>query len=250
MQDVNYLLKEPELEDSRNFQLLKEVGIKRIEELAYQLWTDYNLHDPGITLLELLCYGITDLGHRTAFDIKDLLTERINAVAQNNSNFHTAFHIFPSNPVTFNDLRKYLVDIDGVRHAWINKHRSITYCLDPLSKTLKDECVLQDDELCAPLNGLYDVLLQYEDFVVNQRVVHLGAIEVDIAAAAAPDEFRLPDEEGMEFYVKYDCILEAIHVYAQGAEIGAENNLTLRLLRKEEDGDFQEVVFQTGAIQA
>ena len=58
---------------SMDFNFLKEEGIRRIQELSGKIWTDYNVHDPGVMLLEVLCYALTDLGYRTSFDIKDLL---------------------------------------------------------------------------------------------------------------------------------------------------------------------------------
>lgn len=50
---------------SLNFNKLREEGIKMIQSLSGKTWTDYNLHDPGITTLEILCYALTDLGYRT-----------------------------------------------------------------------------------------------------------------------------------------------------------------------------------------
>ena len=50
-----------------NFQVLRDIGIKRLQALSSDLWTDYNLHDPGVTILEVLCYAITDLGYRNNF---------------------------------------------------------------------------------------------------------------------------------------------------------------------------------------
>ncbi len=45
-----------------DFNRLRETGIKHLEELGSDLWTDFNLHDPGITILETLVYALTDLG--------------------------------------------------------------------------------------------------------------------------------------------------------------------------------------------
>jgi hypothetical protein len=56
-----------------DWQQLRTAGIEHIENLGSDIWTDYNLHDPGITILEVLCYALTDLGYRTNFDIKDIL---------------------------------------------------------------------------------------------------------------------------------------------------------------------------------
>lgn len=48
-----------------DFNKLREEGMKLIQELSGDIWTDFNLHDPGITTLEVLCYALTDLGYRT-----------------------------------------------------------------------------------------------------------------------------------------------------------------------------------------
>jgi hypothetical protein len=67
------ILKNPSLADSSNYEFLRRKGLEYIEKLGSKLWTDYNIHDPGITILEALAYALTDLGLRTSLDIKDLL---------------------------------------------------------------------------------------------------------------------------------------------------------------------------------
>ena len=57
-----------------DYRLLREEGLAHIQRLSGKVWTDHNLHDPGITTLEILCYALTDLAYRTAFDTKDLMT--------------------------------------------------------------------------------------------------------------------------------------------------------------------------------
>lgn len=46
--------------------------------MGSSLWTDYNIHDPGITILEALCYALTDIAYRAGWDINDLLTPEPN----------------------------------------------------------------------------------------------------------------------------------------------------------------------------
>ena len=48
-------------------------GISLIQKFSGNKWTDYNFHDPGITILEQLCYALTDLGYRSNFKVEDLL---------------------------------------------------------------------------------------------------------------------------------------------------------------------------------
>ena len=50
-------------------------GIELVQALSANNWTDYNLHDPGVTILEQLCFALTELGYRAGFPVKDQLAE-------------------------------------------------------------------------------------------------------------------------------------------------------------------------------
>ena len=59
--------------DDLDFTFLKSKGLEYIEQIAGDLWTDYNSHDPGITILEMLANAITDLGNRIEIPVKYML---------------------------------------------------------------------------------------------------------------------------------------------------------------------------------
>lgn len=107
------------LPESQDFTVLRKVGIAHIEKMAARLWTDYNVHDPGITTLEMLCYAISDLGYRTAYPIEDILAEKTVGQHDDNRNFYTARQIMPCSSVTLNDFRALLIDVPGVKNAWL-----------------------------------------------------------------------------------------------------------------------------------
>ncbi|MGX5820945.1 hypothetical protein ACWKWU_22295 [Chitinophaga lutea] len=107
--------KDPVYPPSMDWQLLRREGIRHIEHLASDIWTDYNLHDPGITILEILCYALTDLGYRSNMPPADLFA------SPEGGSFYTAAHILPCAPVTALDLRKVLIDIPGVHNAWVEQ---------------------------------------------------------------------------------------------------------------------------------
>ena len=107
------------LPESQDFNVLRKLGIGHIEKMAAGLWTDYNVHDPGITTLEMLCYAISDLGYRTAYPVEDILAEKTVRQPEDIRNFYTARQIMPCNPVTINDFRALLIDIPGVKNAWL-----------------------------------------------------------------------------------------------------------------------------------
>ena len=96
-----------------NQEQLYALGLEHIQRLSSQIWTDYNLHDPGITTLELLCYALTDLSYRASFPIVDLLASKTDNASVMKQQFFTARQILPNRPLTLLDYRKLLIDIDG-----------------------------------------------------------------------------------------------------------------------------------------
>jgi uncharacterized protein len=147
---------------ARDYVFLRQEGLKWIEKLASDIWTDYNTHDPGITFLELLSYAITDLGYRTSFPMKDLLSaEAKNNEANFKKQFFPAAEILTTRPVSEMDLRKLFIDIDGIRNAWLLKAE------ESLFVDLKDEIIVGNapdhKQQCSfMLNGIYDVKIELD----------------------------------------------------------------------------------------
>jgi hypothetical protein len=105
---------------------LRSEGLKHIEKISRNLWTDYNTHDPGITMLEALCYAITDFGNRVQLPVPDLLE------GNDTASLPTAKQILTTSPVSESDYRKILIDIEGVNNAFIRpskKQMIYTHCL-------------------------------------------------------------------------------------------------------------------------
>lgn len=104
-------------QDSQNFAFLREEGMKVIRRLAPDTWTDHNLHDPGITLLEALSYAITETGLINSLDMVDLLASSEKKAPQE---FFTAARVLPSFPVSLEDFQKVLIDHPLVKKAWVS----------------------------------------------------------------------------------------------------------------------------------
>ncbi len=146
-----------------NYQLLREEGLKYIEQLASDIWTDYNTHDPGITILEMLCYAITDLGQRTAFPIEDILASEKDNHGEMRKQFLTAAQILTSGPVTENDYRKLFIDLPKVKNAWLSK-AAVSYLVDcKESEIVKKLSKQNNPSTTIQLNGLYDILLELDE---------------------------------------------------------------------------------------
>jgi hypothetical protein len=103
-------------QDILDFKYLKQLALEQIQKLSGSLWTDYNIHDPGITILEVLCYAATELGYRSSYSVKDLLAHPAK-VSENFSTLIESSEILTSACVTINDYRRLLLDIEGIRNA-------------------------------------------------------------------------------------------------------------------------------------
>jgi hypothetical protein len=95
---------------SEDFELLVAKGIELLQQLTGETWTDYNQHDPGVTILEQLCFAFTDLSYRTGFDIKDILSNEKGEICRDKNLFFDKKKILTTNAVTINDYRKVILD--------------------------------------------------------------------------------------------------------------------------------------------
>jgi hypothetical protein len=115
------LRRAPRLPPALDFDTLRLQGIAEIERLGRAHWTDYNTHDPGITLLEAMAFAITDLGYRAGFAMSDLLAPPPGQAppAPDQGPLFSAATILPGGATTALDLRKVALDVPGVRNAWV-----------------------------------------------------------------------------------------------------------------------------------
>lgn len=104
-----------------DFDFLRRQGIAYAQKHSGAIWTDYNDHDPGVTILEHLAYVLTDLGYRTDFPISDLLYARDETgKVRSDETFFRSYEVLPSAPLTLTDYRKLIIDrISAVENVWI-----------------------------------------------------------------------------------------------------------------------------------
>src|SRR5262249_6161709 len=150
-------------------------------------WTDYNAHDPGITLLESLLHAGNDLAYRAGWEIRDLLA------GASDQAFFTARDALTVNPVTPDDYRRPLIHPQPGRNAWVA-------CRD---------CACDDG--VPAVHGLYDVRIELEpDFEVgdpNDRMVtttlrlDTGSETLEIIVEARFPRIELADRDELERFL-------------------------------------------------
>ncbi|MBS0298310.1 MAG: hypothetical protein JSR32_00010 [Proteobacteria bacterium] len=106
--------------DGLDFDTLRKEGIGKVQELCGEIWTDYNLHDPGVTILEQLCYGLTDLSYRSGFAVEDYLINEKNTIDLQRQALFSPEDILPSSAVTEIDYQKILYDaVPEIDYVWL-----------------------------------------------------------------------------------------------------------------------------------
>lgn len=170
MDEQNVIQKDPALFHDQDYAFLRQAGLDYIENLGSDTWTDYNEHDPGITILEALCYAITELGYRTHLPMQDLLTDPNGQIPASQTLF-TAKNILTQSPLNIDDYRKLMIDIVGVHNAWfltadsyiINKKTVPAGEIALYADCKKDELSYVTTPHPVFLSGLFKVLLDLDN---------------------------------------------------------------------------------------
>lgn len=130
-----------QLPPSMDYALLRKEGIRYIQELAGKIWTDYNEHDPGVTILEQLCYALTQLGYKTNMDIRKLMFSGSDEEETCRSNaIFPPQEVFLTGCVTVSDFRILLINHlkkEQVHNVWLRpaKNSHVNGLLDIYVRT-------------------------------------------------------------------------------------------------------------------
>ena len=143
---------------------LRNEGITLLQRLAGDVWTDYNEHDPGVTILEELCYLLTELYERTEIPIANILTQKNGILPAKENALFSAADIFHNNPLTPNDYRKVIIDqVSEVNNAWVIPF----YLGQGASQTLG-------------ISGIYNVIIDLQEGISKTDQIKIRKIENEI----------------------------------------------------------------------
>jgi hypothetical protein len=163
--DTVHISAAPPARTSMNYSALREGGMEWIRLWAKESWTDHNVHDPGITLLEAFSYAMTELGLRLNLDVADLLRS---GEAHAEPQLEPAHRVLPSGPVNAADLRRVLLDHPLVSDVQIFQPASSEVAFyelpggnPPLTYTAGTPRVRPD--------GLYEVLVELSQGELNSN---------------------------------------------------------------------------------
>jgi len=149
-------------EKALDYAFFRQKGIECLEQLTGSNWSDFNAHDPGITILEQLCYALWDISYRNTHAIQDIIRQPQKA---GNSGTYKPTEILPTAPVTAVDLRKWLIDLPGVNNAWVDylEESNLLFHAEGSELSMTDSTALKSTTIgtrSVALQGLLKVLVE------------------------------------------------------------------------------------------
>ena len=90
-----------------DYETLRLESIRLVQKLCGNVWTDFNPHDPGITILEQIIFALTDLGYKSGFDIETFLSQAEGNIDYAHEALYTREQIMQQFPVTVKDYERF-----------------------------------------------------------------------------------------------------------------------------------------------
>jgi hypothetical protein len=183
---------------AQNFADLRETGIRCLEALSGKVWTDFNSHDPGITILESVVYAMTEIELRTSLPDEDLFLSENPLFAP----FVVPSFALACEPVLDADWQKSVADLEGISRSWLaeNPLNAPALYLDNLTTKAIN---LNGGELLKS-KGLFDVFVElssselpiandFSDLELNGNILRSTTSAV----------FLLPDGSFESYFVEF-----------------------------------------------
>lgn len=182
--------------DAVGYSALRKDGIHYAQELSGKIWTDYNAHDPGVTILEQLCFGLTELAYRSNFPVEDILTSPDGTIDFSGLGLYLPEEILPCAPITKADFCKYLFakipildDVSipeishGLHHVFVRPYRP----MDAKQETELDQESLRRDiaKVWYESRNICEDLAEIT--IRNEVRCYLNA-EIEISGRTYPEE--------------------------------------------------------------
>ncbi len=90
-----------------DYATLRQEAIELVQKLSGKIWTDYNTHDPGVTILEQIVFTLTELGYKTCFGIEDYLSSLDNGIDYESQALYSPSQVMSSFSVTREDYSSF-----------------------------------------------------------------------------------------------------------------------------------------------
>ena len=190
---------------------LFRLGMGAVRGYARGQWTDHNVHDPGITMLELLCYALTDICYRACYPVEDLLAARVDNAGSMAAHFARPRRALANAPLSALDYRRLMLDVVGVRNAWIEDFVAPTYYADAIEGKLAHDDPGLPGVREVHLRGLHGVRIEFTDesSAADKARIRASALQTLLANRCLCEDFAdVAEVERQDFVLCAEIELE------------------------------------------
>ena len=97
---------------------LQQQTLAEVQRMSGKVWTDYNAHDPGVTLADIANYALAELDYKLGFGVADSLTEQGKPFDAARFGLFPPVDVYTTSPVTEDDYRRMLLaTVPGLENA-------------------------------------------------------------------------------------------------------------------------------------
>ena len=97
---------------------LQQQTLAEVQRMSGKVWTDYNAHDPGVTLADIANYALAELDYKLGFGVADSLTEAGKPFDAARFGLFPPVDVYTTSPVTEDDYRRMLLaSVPGLENA-------------------------------------------------------------------------------------------------------------------------------------
>lgn len=213
----DYRIFDVPMPEDRNFHWLKAKGIEYVTQLSGKQWTNFNDSDPGVTILDQLCYALTELGYCNNFPIEDILCQEDGKIKYQDQ-FYLPEQILTCSPVSIDDYRKLVIDTETqVKNVYIELVQVESVSADGVASQQVNGCyrvylhakqIMTPDESGALQQKVYELLNRHRNLgelfhlplvLTPKQIMLTGTVKLD--DKALHDEVTSSIQLAMDNYI-------------------------------------------------
>lgn len=107
MAEKSLYITRPEGDDL--YTVLQRKTLEELQRISGEVWTDYNPHDPGITIADTVNYALTEIDYKLNFNFEDYLTSPNGTWQTGKYGLFPASEVYPTTPVKADDYRRLVL---------------------------------------------------------------------------------------------------------------------------------------------
>lgn len=159
------------------YKVLQSRTLDSVQRLSGNVWTDFNVHDPGVTIADIFNYALYELHYKFQFPFESYLNiEERKELAYHRKGFLSSGYIFRDSIVTISDYEQLITgNISEVEVCKISLNENMLYHIEvQLVAGANDEQVRRDVEILYHNNRNL-----CENLGEIAIVDHIGNLEAD-----------------------------------------------------------------------